>query len=173
MFGGPAFLGQVRLVQVSASRGTIWWTHHILSTRAYLEAALAGDVLGTVAALQELWVSVLQWQRITRSAIAGALMGEHTVLAKLLINCFAQKSGSECTTTATAALMNNVSSQGMLFPVLPDVFASLFGQHVEITGAYITALSGGDQAAFESLFADALKNGEALSAFTDEVFGDR
>lgn len=167
----PSFLGQVRLAQMDASRGKQWWLHHIVATRAYLEAALSGNSAGAVAAVDNLWTAALQWQNITRSPIAAALMGEHTMLAKLLIDCLANHWGDGCTEAAVRGLMNNITSQRLLFPVHRNEFADLFSKHTNLAGDYITDLAIGDQAAFDAHFAEALKNGQALGVFTDEVFG--
>lgn len=167
----PSFLGQVKLAQADASRGKNWWLHHILATRAYLEAALSGNTTGTVAAVDSLWAAALQWQNITRSAIAAALMGEHTMLAKLLVDCLANRWGDGCAQAAVQGLMNNVTSQRLLFPVRRNEFVDLFSKHTDLAGEYITDLAMGDRTSFDAHFAEALKNGEALGAFTDEVFG--
>lgn len=167
------FLGQVPIAggpQSVASRGRQWWMHHIFNTRALAEAAMAGDVDGALAAIGELWAAVLDWQKITGSPVAGVLMGEHTVLAKLLVECLSHRLGDSCAQTAVAALMRNVDSQAQLFPRQPEEFASLFGPHTELAGAYITDLAQGDKAAFQEHFAQAVKNGELLGEFTDRVF---
>lgn len=173
----PGFLGSVRLAQqVSAnppSVGKHWWAHHIANTRGYLEAAMQGDMQKALVALGELWNAVLDWQRITGSRVAGVLMAEHTALAKLLIDCFAQNQGGACTDTAAAALGRNVEEHRMLFPKDPVGFANLFGKHVEITGNYISNYAGGDQAAFETYYAQALANGQELGAFVDRIFFGR
>jgi hypothetical protein len=149
--------------------------HHIMNTRAYLERTLAGDTPGALAALEELWGAVKAWEGITRSWAAGVLMAEHTALAKLLVDCFAQDAGEACTTTAVNALIKNVEAQGKLFPREPARFAELFGVHTKLAGAYITDLAQGRQEDFEAHFVEALQNGEDLAAFTDEVvvFGAR
>ena len=168
------FLGQVPIAQPGSrsaeSPGRRWWMHHIFNTRALAEAAMAKDTPSALAAIAELWAAVKEWERITGSATAGVLMGEHTVLAKLLIECLAHKLGDSCAQTAVAALMRNVDSQAQLFPRQPEEFASLFGPHTELAGAYITDLAQGDQAAFQEHFAQAVKNGELLGTFTDRTF---
>jgi len=159
-------LGQADEVQ---SLGSQWWTHHIENTRAYAEAALAGDTPAAVAALKQLWRAVLDWQKLTGSDIAGALMGEHTVYAKLLVDCFAGKIGSACTTTAADAVGRNVESVRALFPVEPERFADLFGVHSTLAGQYITDLAAGDMSSFNVHFLEALTNGKQLADFTDRV----
>lgn len=166
---GPHFLGQVRLAQPQLSPGVQWWVHHIINTRFYLEEALAKGP-GALTALIELWDAVLDWQRLTGAKTQGLLMGEHTALAKLLIDCFARSAGNECTTTAVDALMRNVDAQRILFPVAPDKFADLFKKHNELTGAYITALAQGRTDDFNSAFEQAIANGQELGAFTDAAF---
>jgi hypothetical protein len=173
---GSGFLGSARLSQSSAgmpassSLGRRWWAHHIASTRAYLEAALQADLHTSLVALGELWHAVQEWQRITQSPMAGLLMAEHTALAKLLVDCFAQSQASGCTDVAAAALERNVDIHRLLFPKNPAQFADLFGQHVDITGKYVTALASGDQAAFEADYARALDNGVLLGDFVDRNF---
>lgn len=168
------FLGQVPIAQPGSrsadSPGRRWWMHHIFNTRALAEAAMAGDVDSALAAIGELWAAVLEWQKITGSPIAGVLMGEHTVLAKLLIECLAHKLGDSCSQTAVAALMRNVDSQAQLFPKDRETFASLFGPHTELAGAYITDLAEGRMDDFNMHFGQAVKNGELLGAFTDRAF---
>jgi len=160
-----ATLGQVRQ---RLSIGAKWWLHHIENTRAYAEAALAGDTSGAVTALRELWKAVLDWQKLTGSDVAGALMGEHTVYAKLLVDCFAGKIGTECTTTAADAVGRNVESTRALFPVQPEKFADLFGVHSTLAGQYITDLAEGNTESFNAHFQEALQNGHELADFTDQ-----
>lgn len=178
---GNGFLGQVRLAQPGSpapasapgpvgSPGREWWIHHIRNTRAYLEAALAGDQPASLAALKELWNAVKDWESITQSWAAGLLIAEHTALAKLLVDCFAQGLGNACTGTAADALARNVAATRQLFPVNPDAFADLYDIHTQLAGQYITDLAGGNQEDFERHFAEALQNGEDLGAFTDQAF---
>lgn len=154
------------------SVGTQWWTHHIENTRAYAEASLGGDTQASVAALRELWKAVLDWQKLTGSDISGALMGEHTVYAKLLVDCFAGDVGTACTTTAADAVGRNVEATRALFPVEPERFAELFGVHSTLAGQYITDLAEGDMASFNVHFLEALKNGRELAAFTDRYLAN-
>jgi len=168
------FLGQVPIAQPGSrsaeSPGRRWWMHHIFNTRALAEAAMAKDTPSALAAIAELWAAVKEWERITGSATAGVLMGEHTVLAKLLIDCLSLGLGGSCGATAVDALMRNVDSQRVLFPKDPDTFASLFGPHTELAGAYITDLAEGRMEDFNMHFAQAVKNGELLGTFTDRTF---
>jgi hypothetical protein len=166
----PAYLGQVRLAQNQRSQGEQWWMHHILNTRAYAETTLKGDVFGSLKALGELWKSVLDWQTLTKSPVAGVLMAEHIALAKLLVDCFAQKKGGSCSDTAVEALLRNVDATAKLFPKDAAGFAGLFGPHTKLAGAYISDLAAGDQQAFEDHWRQALENGQALSKFTDDTF---
>lgn len=154
-------LGQARPI------GARWWAHHIENTRAYLEASLAGDTPRALQALAELWNAVLSWQQLTKSPTAGVLMAEHTALAKLLIDGFAGGKGARWTGTAADALGENVKTTSVLFPIRPEEFAALFGQHVQVTGQYITDLAGEDRRSFEAHFAVAMENGLELGAFTD------
>lgn len=154
-----------------SSAGQRWWLHHIMNTRAYLEAALAGDAAAAMKALQGLWSAAQTWQILTRSWVAGVLMGEHTVLAKQLIDGFARKAGSGWAASMAEALGKNVESTRKLFPRKPEEFAALFAIHTDLAGAYITDLVEGNGINFERHFGDALKNGRDLSAFTDRVFG--
>lgn len=158
-------LGQVEVQSIGAQL----WTHHIENTRAYAEAALAGNTPAAVSALKQLWQAVLDWQKLTGSDIAGALMGEHTVYAKLLADCFAGEIGSACATTAADAVGRNVESVRALFPVEPERFADLFGVHSTLAGQYITDLAAGDMASFNIHFLEALTNGKELADFTDQV----
>ena len=172
---GKGFLGMVRLAQPAApapavSRGRQWWIHHIMNTRAYLEAALAGNLPLALGALKELWDAIKEWEQITGSWAAGVLIAEHTALAKLLVDCFAQDLGNTCTSTAADALGRNVAATRQLFPKDPDVFAVLYALHTTLAGQYITDLAQGNQEDFERHFAEALQNGEDLGAFTDRVF---
>lgn len=160
-------LGQA--VPVS-SVGEQWWTHHIANTRAYAEAALAGDTAAAVEAVKELWRAVLDWQNITGSPVAGVLIAEHTALAKLLVDCFASDAGEACTSTAVDAVVRNVETHRALFPKDPDRFSDLFGRHSELAGAYITDLAAEDMESFDRHFAEAIENGQELAAFTDRVF---
>lgn len=152
------------------SRGERWWMHHIRNTRAYAEAALANDTTAAVAAVRELWQAVLDWQKLTGSDVAGVLMGEHTVYAKLLVDCFAQAAGSDCTSTAVDAVVRNVEAQRMFFPRESSRFADLFGRHSTLAGEYITDLAEGNRESFDHHFAEAIENGIELAAFTDQVF---
>ncbi len=157
---------------MNASRfsGTLWWGHHIHATRAYAEGAIQGNPGKALQAGVQLWEMAIQWGSITRSEIAALLIGEHTMLAKLLVDGLAgAKDGWP--DVAVAALVANVQAQGKLFPRDPSGFVALFGPHVEITGAYITALAKGDMQTFESKFQEALQNGAQLAAFTDRTFG--
>lgn len=169
-----AFLGQVRLAQASpspaGSPGTAWWRHHIANTRALAEAAFAGDSAGAVAAVKQLWEAVKNWERLTGSPVAGVLMGEHTVLAKLLVDCLSLNQGEGCVATAVGALMRNVEAHRELFPRRPREFADLFGPHTELAGAYITDLANGNVEEFDAHFAQAVRNGDDLGRFTDQVF---
>jgi hypothetical protein len=169
MFERP-FLGQVRLASAMTSIGIGWWRHHIAFTRAYLEAALAKDVPGSLDALKELWKAIQSWQELAGVWSQGVLMAEHTALAKLLIDCYVTGEGTACQTTAVNALLRNVDAQRMLFPVQPDVFADLFEQHVKLTGAYIGDLAAGKMDDFTAHYSQALENGRALGAFTDQAF---
>lgn len=170
---GVAHLGQVRMMTHRPAAGTIgvrWWSHHIANTRAYLEASLAGDTESALGALKELWDAVLQWQNITGSWAAGVLMAEHTALAKMLVDGFAQKAGPAWTSSAAAALGKNVESHAKLFPKDPAAFAELFGEHTRLAGEYITDLAEGRQKDFQEHFADAIRNGRDLAKFTDAAF---
>lgn len=149
------------------SVGEKWWSHHIMNTKAYAAAALSGDEEGAVSALKELWKAVLDWQEITGCPVAGALMGEHTVLAKLLVDCFVTKAGEACTGTAVDGVVRNVEAHRKYFFKDPDQFVALFGPHAQLAGAYITDLAAGDMASFDNHFASALKNGHQLAEFTD------
>jgi hypothetical protein len=152
------------------STGAFWWGHHIRATRAYAEGMIAGDFEKALQAGVQLWEMAIQWGFITRSDIAGLLIGEHTMLAKLLVDGLAGgKDGWP--DVAVAALVANVQAQGKLFPRDPAGFVALFGPHVEITGAYITALAKGDMSTFNSKFQEALENGGQLAAFTYRTFG--
>ncbi len=176
MFGRPAFLGEVRLAQPApraASPGRDWWMHHIRNTRALAERSFAGDTPGALAAIKELWDAVLKWQNITGSWAAGVLMGEHTVLAKLFVDCLAQKKGDSCTSTATEALLANVEEQRALFPRQSDRFANLFLVHTKLVAAYVPDLAEGRTDDFNADWAKALQNGDDLGAFTDQVFFGR
>lgn len=172
------FLGQVRLVpvqrqpqpQASGSPGRRWWDHHIRNTRALAEAAFAGDNQGALAAVGELWDAVKNWEKLTGSPVAGVLMGEHTVLAKLLVDCLSKNLGQGCADAAVGGLLRNVEAQRALFPRQPGAFAALFGPHTELAGAYITDLSQGNMDDFKAHFAQALANGDQLGAFTDRAF---
>jgi hypothetical protein len=173
MFGQPAFLGQVKLAPASdrtRSPGRDWWLHHIRNTRALAERSFAGDTPGALAAIKDLWDAVLKWQNITQSWQAGVLMGEHTVLAKLFVDCLAKKQGDACVSTATDALLANVDEQRALFPRQPDRFADLFLTHVKLVAAYVPDLAEGRMDDFQADWAKALQNGDELGAFTDEVF---
>lgn len=164
----PQFLGRAHLAQPDAqSVGRNWWIHHILETRAYLQAALNKDMPAAVFAMLELWKVVLDWQRLTGKPIAGILMAEHTALAKLLVDCFSRGEGDACTTTAADALARNVGAQGSIFP---SRFVELFRKHVEITGQYVGDRAKGDLTAFEKHFAQAIENGRELGDFMDQVF---
>jgi hypothetical protein len=163
----PAFLGQVPLAQTASHSGTEWWIHHIANTRALAEAALSGDEQGALVAVRELWKAVKEWERMTGSWAAGVLMGEHTVLAKLLVDIYAQKKGD--VSTAIDALMRNVDSQRKLFPKEPNQFADLFGPHTQLAGTYIADLADGRLDDFNAHFAQAISNGKELGAFTDNV----
>ena len=153
----------------TASPGEQWWSHHIMNTRAYAEAALSGDQEGAVAALKELWKAVLDWQELTGCPVAGALMGEHTVYAKLLADCFVTKAGDACTGTAVDAVGRNVEAHRKYFFANPGEFADLFGRHSELAGAYITDLAAGDTNSFDDNFEEAIRNGHDLAEFTDRV----
>jgi hypothetical protein len=161
-------LGQAAVFD-AASPGEQWWSHHIENTRAYAEAALSGDEEGAVAALKELWKAVLDWQKLTGCQVAGALMGEHTVYAKLLADCFVTDAGEACTSTAVDAVGGNVEAHRKYFFKNPEEFVSLFGRHSELAGAYITDLAAGDMESFNRHFAEAIENGHQLAAFTDRV----
>jgi hypothetical protein len=171
----PAFLGKATLAQPGAyahappGAGRAWWKHHIMNTRAYLEATLAGDSAGALAALKELWQGVLDWQRITGSWAEGLLIAEHTALAKLLIDC-AVKNNDACIGAAADALGRNVAAQSGLFPRDPAGFVELFDLHVKITGQYITDLAQGRRSDFDTDFSSALQNGNDLGDFTDRMF---
>jgi len=160
-------LGQDAIVKIP-SLGEQWWSHHIANTRAYAEAALSGDEAGAVAALKELWKAVLDWQEITACPVAGALMGEHTVFAKLLADCFVTKAGEACTGTAAEAIGRNVEAHRKYFRFNPQEFADLFSRHSELAGLYITDLAAGDMDSFNENFSEAIRNGEELAAFTDQ-----
>ena len=161
-------LGQDAVLQ-AASPGEQWWSHHIMNTKAYAEAALSGDEEGAVAALKELWQAVLDWQDLTGCPVAGALMGEHTVYAKLLADCFVTKSGDACTSTTVDAIVRNVQAHRKYFFANPDEFTDLFGRHSELAGAYITDLAAGDMNKFADDFEEAIRNGHELAEFTDRV----
>ncbi len=133
---------------------------------------MAGDQNHAVAAVLELWNAILEWQGIAGKP-AAVLMAEHTALAKLLVDCFAQAQRDACPATAAAALGRNVDAQGILFPKDPAGFANLFGEHVRITGDYIAAYAAGDFAAFQASYQKALANGEELGRFTDRNFFGR
>lgn len=152
------------------TKGRNWWRHHILHTRKYLEAALAGDMERAVEALQGLWDAAMEWQKITGSWAAGLLMAEHTALAKLLIDGLAKKAGPAWADTAIDALVANVESHTKLFPIEPAEFASLFGEHTKLAGTYSMDLAEGRLEDFERHFAEALRNGDDLGVFTDRVF---
>ena len=156
-------------VEKAASPGERWWSHHIANTRAYAEAALSGDEEGAVKALKELWKAVLDWQELTGCPVAGALMGEHTVYAKLLADCFATKAGDTCAGTSVDAVGRNVEAHRKYFFANPDDFADLFGRHSELAGAYITDLAAGDMDKFADDFEEAIRNGHDLAEFTDRV----
>ena len=155
----------------AGSMGERWWMHHISNTRGYLEGSLMGDKNRALTSLHELWQAVLDWQKITGSWAAAVLMAEHTALAKDLIDGFAQKTGGTWTSTMADALGKNVESSSKLFPRQPEEFARLFGEHTRLAGAYITDLADGRTDDFDAHFKEALKNGELLAAFTDQVFG--
>ena len=148
-----------------------WWMHHILNTRALGEAAHRGDNQAVLAAIGELWKAVKDWEKLTKSPVAGVLMGEHTVLVKLLIDCLAKDKGSGCSDTALDALMGNVESQKALFPKDPEGFAYLFGPHTALAGAYTTDIFNDDTDAFNTHFGQAIENGKQLAAWTDRTFG--
>jgi len=167
-------LGQARMLPPQAqagSPGRRWWTHHIMNTRAYAEAVMAGDTDGAVKALGELWKAVLDWQRLTGSPVAGVLIAEHTALAKMLADGFAEDRGDAWTSSAIGALLKNVESQKALFPQDPEGFVALFGPHTELAGAYITDIANDDQDSFNSHWIQALQNGADLAAWTDRTFG--
>jgi len=167
----PAFLGQVRLAERRrTSQGRLWWMHHILNTRAYAETSFQNDLPGALKAVGELWRAVLDWQALTHSPVAGVLMGEHTVLVKLLVDCIALGKGNSCADTAVEALLRTVDESAQLFPRDPAGFAALFGPHTQLAGAYITDLANKDQESFQTHWAQALANGEALGRWTDEHF---
>lgn len=150
--------------------GLAWWAHHILSTRVLAEATFSKDKDGALGALMNLWSAVKDWERITRSAAAGILMAQHTILAGELISCMAAGGKSSCVDTAVNALTENVKATGKLFPVDPQGFAALFGPHTELAGAYITDLAKGDMVQFEKHWDEALLNGQLLQGFTDRTF---
>jgi len=156
-------------VRPSQSPARTWWSNHILHTRGYLEAALAGNEPAAVDALKALWKAVLDWQNLTRSPEAGVLMAEHTALFKLAADSLA-KGDSAGAEAAVAALAGNVESTGKLFPQDPAGFADLFGEHTRLAGAYALDLAEGNLEAFEADFSAALTNGDELQAFTDENF---
>src|SRR4029078_6194854 len=160
-------LGQDAIVKIP-SVGEQWWSHHIANTRAYAEAALSGDEAGAVSALKELWQAVLDWQEITACPVARALMGEHTVFAKLLADCFVTKAGEACTGTAAEAIGRNVEAHRKYFRFKPQEFADLCSRHSELAGLYITDLAAGDMDSFNENFSEAIRNGEELAAFTDQ-----
>lgn len=167
-----AFLGQVRLAQrgEQLTPGHRWWNHHIFNTRALAEGVFAGDSAAAMQAAGELWNAVKNWELITRSSVAGLLIGQHTILAKLLVDCFAAGGKEACVQTAVDALMSNVEAQRAFFPREPEAFAALFGPHTELAGAYITDLAKGDRESFDQHWAQALENGSRLGDFTDQVF---
>lgn len=155
----------------TGSAGQRWWSHHIANTRAYAEAVMAGDTGGAVKAVGELWKAVLDWQKLTGSPVAGILMAEHTALAKMLADGFAEKRGDAWTSSATSALIKNVETQSKLFPRDPEGFVALFGPHTELAGAYITDIANDDTDALNGHWAQALQNGADLAAWTDHTFG--
>lgn len=161
-------LGQAEEQPVSP--GWVWWKHHIDNTRAYAERALAKDWPAAADALKELWKAVIDWQKITGCPKAGALMAEHTMLAKLLVDCFVTNAGADCTSTAADAVARNVEEQRSLFPKEADRFADLFGRHSVLAGQYITDLAANDMESFNIHFQEAIENGHDLADFTDEVF---
>lgn len=157
--------------QTQGTVGARWWDHHIRQTQAYLAAATAKDAKAGLAAVLQLWNAALSWQDLTRSQVAGVLIAEHTVLAKLLID---QAASGARTQETIDALGRNVDAQTQLFPVQPQVFGALFGKHVAITGDYIMAYVAGDNTKFQASFAQALSNGRDLGDFTDRyVLGYR
>lgn len=173
---GYARLGQAFPMPPRLRRETLgqrWWMHHIMNTRGYLEATLAGQTERSLMALRHLWQAVLEWQHVTGSWAAGVLMAEHTALAKLLVDGFASGAGPGWTKTAIDALVKNVDSHSKLFPRAPEEFARLFGEHTLLAGTYITDLGEGRSEDFEATFAKALRNGRELARFTDTVFGQR
>lgn len=169
----PVFLGKARLAQdvrFVGTPGIDWWAHHIKNTRAYLEASLAGDQAAQLKALAELWSAVLSWQKMLQSPTAGLLIGEHTALAKLLIDCYTLSEKGPCQDVATQALVRNVAEHAALFPRDPARFADLFGQHVQITGKYIDDLGTGNVSQFQTDYQTALSNGLVLGNFIDQTF---
>jgi hypothetical protein len=126
---------------------------------------------GALHALSELWAAVLEWQRLTRSAMDGVLMAEHTALAKLLVDCLASPElGGDGVQVAAAALGRNVDAQGALFSKDPQAFAALFAVHVDLTGRYATALAEGRRSDFDVAYAQTLENGRDLGRFVDRAF---
>lgn len=146
-----------------------WWLNHINHTRGYLEAALAGNEPAAVEALKALWKAVLDWQNLTGSPAAGVLMAEHTALFKMAADALAQGK-AENAAAAVDALTGNVESHAKLFPKDPTGFADLFGVHTQLAGTYAMDLAEGRLEDFEATFAEALRNGEELQAFTDANF---
>lgn len=154
---------------------TSWWFSHVNHTKDYVDAVFAGDQAKAVGAVRDLWHGVLDWGCLLSDDISAALMGEHTILVKILTD--SAKTGLRAGEAdyLTDYLLRNLESQTAHYknsiPNFPaDEWKKLFKDHIVATGARILALSKNDKAAAEKAMSDILANRDKIAIFSDQNF---
>lgn len=152
-----------------------WWIDHVTHTREYADAIFAKDDTAAAKAACGLWCGVNYWGYLAGSRMAAALMGEHTIMVKTLVDSAAKGLKDKEADYLTDYLMRNLDAQTGLYTKLvknfpADEWKTVFKDHIVHTGGYILALGKGDKTAFETEFALVLKNRDAMAAFADKIF---
>jgi len=154
---------------------TTWWEHHVDNTRQYVNGVFNKKPEQALKAVGELWKGVSKWCDFVDDPLAGALMGEHTILVKTLVDAAERGIRPGEVELLTERLMKNADNQAGLyaseisgFP--KDQFAQLFKGHIAATGAYILDAGRNDINALNQHYAKVLANRDQLAQFSKKAF---
>lgn len=154
---------------------TAWWEHHVNNTRQYVNGTFNKNPQQALKAVNELWDGVLKWCELVDDPLASALMGEHTILAKTLVDAAERGLRPGEAELVTERFMKNADDQAGFyaskiagFP--KDEFAQLFKGHIAATGAYILDAGRGDIPSLNQNYAKVLANRDQLAQFSKKYF---
>jgi hypothetical protein len=152
-----------------------WWIDHVKHTREYVNGVFNKKPQQVVEAVKGLWRGVMEWGHITGSGLASALMGEHTIIAKLFADSAERGFKPNESDYLVAYFLKNKDAQADLYasivPNFPKAeFVKLFTEHIVLTGAYIAAAAKGDMPTFKTNYQKVLDNMRALANFSLHAF---